>query len=207
MNVKIYLLDISGQLQSPVDEYLKYFSDERVERILRYKFNADRNRTVWAELLARNLIAERTGKNINEVKISREASGRPSCNIEGIFFSLSHAGGWVACSIGDSPNGIDVEITNRRINPAIAKRFFLASEYERLNSLDGDERTRKFFEYWTLKESCLKCLGLSEWSGVDCERLLSGKGELAGKNFYLRDAVVGLTYKKIPDIAPGSFCR
>ena len=196
MSIELYVLNISERLSSPVDEYLKYFSAERVKKILRYKFNPDRNRTVWAELLARKLIAERTGKNFRDVKIFRTSGGRPYSEI---FFSLSHSGAWVACSIGESENGVDVENFDRKIDINIAKRFFLPNEYEAIKnfSLSDDERKKKFFQYWTLKESCLKCLNLNEWTGVDCEKLLRGDGEFQGKNFFLDDgAVVGICARK-----------
>ncbi|MBQ9419795.1 MAG: hypothetical protein IJU31_05390, partial [Synergistaceae bacterium] len=109
MKTQIFLLDIREQLDKPVDDYLKFFSDERRAKILAYKHNADRNRTVFAELLARDAIARKTGKDFRRIKIFRDENGRPSCNEAGVFFSLSHAGGWAACSLGDSPNGIDIE--------------------------------------------------------------------------------------------------
>jgi len=192
MKTEIYLLNIKSRLENPVDEYLKFFPSERVSKILRYKFNADRNRTIFAELLARKLIAERTEKTFEEIKIFRDDNGRPFCEEQGIFFSLSHSGEWVACSIGDVPNGVDVEILNRKIDINIAKRFFLPNEYEILKNLDEDERPKKFLEFGTLKEACLKCFNLRDWSGVDCEKLINGGG---AKNFYLDGAVAGICVK------------
>ena len=197
MSIEIYLLNIKERLNNPVDEYLKYFSDERVKKILRYKFNPDRNRTVWAELLAKKLISERTGKNINEIKIFRDMNGRPYCEEKEIFFSLSHSGEWIACSIGNFCNGVDVEILDRKFDFNIAKKFFLPNEYEKIkNFIHEDEQRKKFFEYWTLKESCLKCLNLREWTGVDCEKLLSSNDNVKGKNFYLPGAIVGICAEK-----------
>ena len=203
MSIEIYLLNIKERLENHVDEYLEYFSEERIKKILRYKFNADRNRTVWAELLARKLIAERTGKNIKEIKIFRDENGKPFCNEEKIFFSLSHSGEWVACSIGSVKNGVDVEIINRKLDINIAKKFFLPNEYLTIKNLNENEQRKKFFEYWTLKESCLKCLSLKEWTGVDCEKLLNDDGEIQGKNFYFSDAVLGICTEK--GNLPGKF--
>jgi len=192
MKTEIFLLNIESRLESPVDEYLKFFSPERVQKILRYKFNPDRNRTIFAELLARKLIAERTGKTFEEIKIFRDDKGKPFCNEPGIFFSLSHSGAWVACSIGDSPNGIDVEILNRKIDINIAKRFFLPNEYEILMNLEESERKKKFFEFWTIKEAALKCFNLRDWSNVDCEKLIN---EGQAKNFYLDEGIAGICVK------------
>ncbi|MBR2209284.1 MAG: 4'-phosphopantetheinyl transferase superfamily protein [Synergistaceae bacterium] len=195
MRTEIFLLNIKSCLENekPVDEYLKFFSPERVQKILRYRFNSDRNRTIFAELLARKLIAGRTGKSFDEIKIFRDDRGKPFCGEQGIFFSLSHSGDWVACSIGTSPNGVDVENIDRKADIRVAERFFLRNEFEILKSLDEPERTRKFFEFWTLKEACLKCLNLRDWSGVDCERLIR---EGHGRNFFIDNAVVGFFAEK-----------
>ena len=187
-------MNIAERLDDPVDEFLKFFSAERIEKILRYKFNSDRNRSVFAELLAKKLIAEKTGKNFIDVKIFRDDEGRPYCEEPEIYFSLSHSGAWVACSIGDSRNGIDIEILNRKVDFRIAKRFFLPSEFAILESLDGIEREKKFFEFWTLKEACLKCFGLREWSNVDCEKLIR---DGQGRNFNLPGAIVGVCCEKV----------
>ena len=61
-SVEFHLLDLSNRLEAPVEPYLTFFSEERRAAILRYRFPSDRNRTVWAELLVRWLIAQRTGR-------------------------------------------------------------------------------------------------------------------------------------------------
>ena len=59
MSIKIFAMNISEQLNNPIDDYLKFFSSPRQEKILSYRFNADRNRTTLAELLVRYVIAEK----------------------------------------------------------------------------------------------------------------------------------------------------
>ena len=76
---------------------------------------------------------------------------------------------------------MDVE-TDRRIDLNIARHFFLPEEYEALRalSLNGTEEWHQaFLRYWTLKESCLKCLGTGlsgDIRKVDCAALLRGEG-------------------------------
>jgi len=90
------------------------------------------------------------------------------------------------------PNGIDVEILNRKIDINIAKRFFLPNEYEILMNLEESERKKKFFEFWTIKEAALKCFNLRDWSNVDCEKLIN---EGQAKNFYLDEGIAGICVK------------
>ena len=59
MSVEVYFLHLKNFLDRPIEKYLHLFSDERREKILRYKFLADRNRTVWAELSARSIAAKK----------------------------------------------------------------------------------------------------------------------------------------------------
>lgn len=197
MRTKIYLLDISEHLNLPVSKYLCYFTPERRESILRYKFLSDQNRTLWAEILAKKLIADLLGKNFQDITIKRDSSERPYYENKNIYFSLSHCSNWVACSIGDNINGVDIENISRRASLSISKRFYLQSEYNNIKFLhdNGQDWERKFFEYWTLKESCLKCLNLNNWAEVDCEKLLSCKYEIAGRNFFLNDFVIGCCSK------------
>ena len=210
MSVELHLLDLSSHLEAPVEPYLEFFSEERRAAILRYRFPSDRNRTVWAELLVRWLIAGRTGRGLRDIIIARDEQGKPYW--EGgtgprsgfpaeLHFSLSHSGHWAACSLGTEPNGVDVE-TDRRIDLNIARHFFLTEEYEALRalSLNGTEEWHQaFLRDWTLKESCLKCLGTGlsgDIRKVDCAALLRGEGPdmgagpLRGRNFDLPGGAV-----------------
>ena len=191
MRTEIHLLDIQDKLNSPVTKYLDYFTPERRKKILRYKFLSDQNRTLWAELLAKKLIADLTGKNFQDIIIKRDSNNKPYH--ENIYFSLSHSANWVACSIGSEINGVDIEIISSHAKLEIVRRFYLPNEYDAIKFLhdNNNDWERKFFEYWTLKESCLKCLNLHDWSGVDCEKLLSCCENIAGRNFLLNDLVIG----------------
>ena len=75
--VEVYLLNLASRLEEPVEKFLHYFAPNRQEKILRYKFTADRNRTIWAELLARSIIAKKISRTIEEVQIERNENGKP----------------------------------------------------------------------------------------------------------------------------------
>ena len=192
MKIEIHVFNIKDRLNEPVERYLEYFSHERQQAIMRYKFLPDRNRTVFAELMAKKLISDMTGKTFHEIAIFRDSNGKPFSDIKGIYFSLSHSGEWIACSIGDTINGVDVESAYRKIDIKIAEKFFLPDEYKTIKNLSetGQDWRQKFFHYWTLKESCLKCLSLREWSHVDCEKLLHGNDFIGGCNFDLPEGTV-----------------
>ena len=210
LNTEIYIADIASKLDRPVDKYLKFFTLERQARIMRYKFNADRNRTLWAELLARKIISRKLNINFNQVIISRDKSGRPFINNNKLKFSISHSGDYIAVSAGENLNGVDIEARARdHLDLNIAKRFFLPHEYNYLLNLNQDlkDLQTEFLKIWTLKESCLKCLNLNEWTQVDTFQLLNFNynynykntasleiKEIKAKNFILPDfkAVIGV---------------
>ena len=201
LNTEIYIVNIASKLDKPVDKYLKFFTPERQARIMRYKFNADRNRTLWAELLARKIISRKLNINFNKIIISRDESGKPfinNINNNKLNFSISHSGDYIAVSVGENLNGVDIETRARdKLDLNIAKRFFLQHEYNYLLNLNQDlqDLQTEFLKIWTLKESCLKCLNLNEWTQVDTFQLLNSKyNNAAGQNFILPDfkAVIGV---------------
>lgn len=180
-DVEIYVMNISEVINRPVEKYLKFFSAERQKNILRYKFNADRNRTVWAELLVRYAVSKKKSLPFEKIFVDRDETGKPYLVGKFLEISLSHSGNWVACSFGEIPNGVDVE-TDSSDNLLIAKKFFSAEEYNHLCSLSAEEGRIQFLKYWTLKESRFKCVGDSDEKNI------------SEKNFLLSDgAVVGLS--------------
>ena len=196
MSVNLFAMNISAQLNHPVNDWLKYFSTERREKILSYRFNADRNRTLWAELLARYAVAEKFSFPLEKIRVCRDAKGKPHIAELPIEISLSHAGSWVVCSVGEVPSGIDVEFDSTDALE-IAERFFLRGEFAKIISLPTSLHRRQFLIYWTLKESCFKLTGDENFLLADCEKILAGDGKIIGRNFFLNDgAVVGIcTYK------------
>lgn len=171
-------MNIADVLQQPVDEYLHLFSPVRQRAILLYKFNADRNRTVWAELLIRNVLSKKLSLPFNKIIIDRDKNGKPYVVDDSTEISLSHSGNWVACSLGDAPNGIDIE-TDSTDALEIAKYYFTQTEYQNLCALDEEKRSLQFLKIWTLKESCFKCSGNVNFDN-----------NIAGRNFLLNDGTV-----------------
>ncbi len=196
MSINLFAVDISARLNYSVDNFLKYFSHERQKNILSYRFNADRNRTVWTELLARKVIAEKFFCSFEKVQIYRDISGKPHVKDFPVEISLSHAGNWIVCSVGEVESGVDVEVDSSAAME-IAEKFFLPSEYQKIISLNKNLRGQQFLRYWTIKESYFKLTSDEKFLQVDSEKILASDGKVVGKNFFLNGgAVVGIcTYK------------
>ena len=81
--------------------------------------------------------------------------------LEGLRFSLSHTDSLYALLVArDIDCGVDVETTTRNTDlVGVGKRSFASSEFALFEQLDGQDQRRRFFEYWTLKESYIKAIG------------------------------------------------
>jgi 4'-phosphopantetheinyl transferase len=80
-----------------------------------------------------------------------------------LHFNLANTAGLVVCavSVAHGSIGVDVERIDRTVDfMAVAHRCFSAAEAAAVQALPLAERPRRFFEYWTLKESYVKALGV-----------------------------------------------
>lgn len=140
-----------------VRNLLDLISDERRERIRRFRFDKDKLHSLFAEVLLRYALWERYG--IRDFVMERNEYGKPYLvNHNEVFFSLSHSGDWVLCGLGDQNLGIDVEQIED-IEQSITYDYFAKEDIVYLNTFHETERTDAFYTIWTLKESYTKNVG------------------------------------------------
>src|SRR5262249_53602429 len=75
-------------------------------------------------------------------------------------FNVAHSGGIAVCLVGRGIIGVDVEDLFRRVLLYVVDQYFSATEVQSLMQQPTQLRTRRFYEYWTLKESYIKARGL-----------------------------------------------
>lgn len=165
--INIVCLDIS---QIDEDGYGRLFaqaSPERQRRADRYPRREDKIRCVAADALIRYAVEQ--ALNISEFTVVQDALGKPCVQgKEDFHFNLSHSGRWVVIAYGDSPVGIDVQQMQPDVQKdGIARRWFTVDEQNDLFDAHGDNRTRRFFQIWTAKESYLKYLGVGLRRSLD----------------------------------------
>ena len=198
MKIEIYLLKLAPMFNFPYENYLKHFSEARKQKILSYKHDSDRIRTLWAELLTRFAVAKKISRPIEDISIERDANGKPKIAENTLQISISHCKSFCACSLGEISSGIDVE---EDFSAAIdvSKAFFAPNEYFLLKKLRGNDFARKFLSLWTLKESFAKFSGVGlseELLRTDIEQFFA-ENIIGGRNFYLSEgAVVGICTEK-----------
>ena len=140
-----------------VRELFPLLSDERKERIHRFRFEKDKLHCLLAEVLLRYALKE--CYQLSNLEFGKNAYGKPFLvNHNGIHFNLSHSGDWVICGVGDQDLGIDVEHIEE-IEMSIAEDFFARKEIEYLNTIPVEIRLGAFYSVWTMKESYTKYMG------------------------------------------------
>ena len=140
------------------------------------------------------IIAKKMSRSIEEIQIERDRNGKPYVVDGSLMISLAHSKNWAACSVGEVGNGVDVE-EDFSDALAIAQNFFTAQEYQQLCNLDGQAQSKKFLSIWTIKESFAKFTGRGiddDFAAIDTAEILSGRGNVVGKNFFVSGAVVGV---------------
>jgi phosphopantetheinyl transferase len=116
------------------------------DEIIKYEKNPNCNTNVAPETLKFTKYPDGKAKSDFTEDTSRENMRVNIC------FNISHSANYVVCAIADSPVGIDIE-GGRKVNNAVAKRYFTEEEIESIHS-DED-----FFKIWTFKEALGKCTG------------------------------------------------
>ena len=155
MMIKVYIDEHIDDFN--LEEALCQISPQRREQALRFKFEHGQRTCVLAYLLLKKALREQYGITENPVFEYGE-HGKPS--IVGhpeIFFNLSHCREAVACVVGDSPVGIDVESVGR-YRDSVARYAMNEEELSLIRSSERPDIT--FTRLWTMKEAVLKQSGV-----------------------------------------------
>lgn len=141
---RLYIADVNG---IDIDFALSRVSEYRRDKANRIKPEAEKRRSLGAELLLRRAFGE-------DFEYGIAQGGKPIA--EGAHFSLSHSGDFAVCAVGDAAIGVDIDYPRKNPLP-LARRFFSEEEYAEIEESDHPDET--FCALWVLKEACIKCSG------------------------------------------------
>ncbi len=128
----------------------KYFFEET-------ELLSPKEQSAAAHSLLKRSLAEYFGLDADDITIKKDSNGAPFIEaMDGVFVSIAHTKGMVACAFADGRVGIDVEVIATR-RKSVEPRVFTFDE-SKLLDLSENENTA-FFTLWTLKESWLKAIG------------------------------------------------
>jgi 4'-phosphopantetheinyl transferase len=145
--------------------YAELMSDEERDRHNRFLFARHRHEFLVARALVRaTLSAYAPAVAPRQWSFVANEHGRPAIASPAgtaLRFNLSHTEGLMLLGVVRGRDvGVDVEDGERRVSClAIADRFFSPAELRDLHRLPAAGQRRRFFHYWTLKESYIKARG------------------------------------------------
>ncbi|MFP3918202.1 4'-phosphopantetheinyl transferase superfamily protein [Lysinibacillus telephonicus] len=157
-SLHLFILPLGPQLL-PL-EWDKYFLElpiAELTRILKYKHWQDRQRALLGNILVRWMLKKFT--NETPINIARNTLGRPylanNTNWSGDF-NLSHSGEWIVAAITNHGHvGVDVEKIEQ-FNEEIMAYTMSEEEINEINQYAKFDRTKLFYELWTMKEAIYK---------------------------------------------------
>jgi len=136
---------------------------EELERAAHHRFEHDRRIAIASRVLLRQVLSRYENVAPADWRFAVGEHGRPMI-VQGdgsLRFSASHTRGLVVCAVARAVDlGVDVECLQRKAPLEVADRFFAPAEVAALRALPERVRHRRFFDYWTLKESYVKARGL-----------------------------------------------
>ncbi len=158
MDIYAVRLNFQEQIDPVVlERLLNCVAPDKKERLKRFYHMKDTLRGLFADLLIRDVIIQKTGLKNEDISFTANDYGKPFLkDRDDVQFNLSHSGVWVVGVIDQQIVGIDVERV-QEIDLDISKNYFSPDEHEDLMS--KADKFDYFFTLWALKESYIKILG------------------------------------------------
>lgn len=106
------------------------------------------------------MIKEYYGIDLHEEQnpIAKMKHGKPYLRFHPqIHFNISHSEDYAACAVGNLPVGIDIQKRKTEIKESMVRRVLSEKEWNIYTS--SENKQKKFYQFWTKKESYLKYTG------------------------------------------------
>lgn len=142
--MRIFITSINNIELSRVDE-LDFKRRQKCERL---KMTSDKKRCIAGGLFINRFFGDAV--------IYENEFGKPLAD-NGVHFNISHSGEYVMFVMAENPVGCDIE--EMREVDTLKMGKFVFSESEMCEIENANNKKDKFFEFWTKKESLLKCMG------------------------------------------------
>lgn len=186
---ELYLAELTQNISRVVfEKLLDQLNNKDKDKILKYKKNKDRERTLIGRLLLKQIFLDRfkygvqtvkhfdnakqhlTSYELKSIDISKINSllrniyydqyGRPLQNeYPFIDFNISHSGNIVVCGITENGRiGVDIE-EEKYIDLNTIRNCFAKEEIDFLEQLPEISKLPHFYHIWTLKEAYIKSVG------------------------------------------------
>lgn len=148
-----------------LDFFYEILSDEEKKQQQKFIFEKDRHLYLIAHAFCRWCLSRYADLSPEEWAFKKSRHGKPYTEYcfqgKPLQFNLSHTNGLVGCVIALVHEvGVDVEcIRFDQRKMAVAEKHFSRREFHDLERCPLDERPKRFYQYWTLKEAFSKAKG------------------------------------------------
>nr|WP_321226032.1 4'-phosphopantetheinyl transferase superfamily protein [uncultured Psychroserpens sp.] len=142
-----------------VHELKTYLNATELQRAQKYHFEKDRNQFIICRSLLKFILAQDTGLSVSEINIQIDKNKKPylSSNKK-ICFNVSHSRDFALIAVSNHDVGIDIEFLNENFDFfEMMPSIFSTIEIETV--LNAENKTHKFFKFWTRKEAIVKATG------------------------------------------------
>jgi 4'-phosphopantetheinyl transferase len=159
----VWFIQLDEVAPVPIETCYDLLSDDERARAAQLVFEAHRNAFVIAHAFVRVTLSRYTAVDPNEWSFATNDYGRPRVcqpSIGDLDFNLAHSDGIAVCLVGRGIIGVDVEDLCRRAPLNVVNQYFSELEVQSLMQRPIELRPRRFYEYWTLKESYIKARGM-----------------------------------------------
>lgn len=160
---------------------LPYLPSQEQEKIRRFKFQKDKDRSLLGKILLWKLLHEQSDFR-KPLQFDYSEYQRPSIRSCHADFSISHSGEIVVCGLSTTGLiGVDVE-EERPVAPAEFNAFFNPEELQWI----GDSRSR-FFQLWSRKEALIKASGSGMFADLLSINATQPNHQLGGREFVVQN--------------------
>lgn len=152
--------------EATLSKMLENVSEQRREKVLRYRHVSGRQQSLMAYQLLQELL--KSEYDIKEPPVFREEeNGKPIIiGHDDIHFNMSHCKYGVACAVSDNPIGIDIERIPEKLDDSLVHYIFSEREIEMIENAKGTDEHGNiltpcimFARLWTMKEATVKLTG------------------------------------------------
>jgi len=157
----LWLLDLAATDDATLAQGLEGLGASVQQRYRRFRRPERQRQFVAGRLLLRRALADASPEvAASDIQFIERPGAAPQVCMPGAapFFSISHAGGWVACAASmAAPLGLDIELHGRKRDfPALAEHSFDAATAQRIASLPDGQRAAAFYRAWCRLEAEFK---------------------------------------------------
>ncbi len=167
--MEYFIYDIKNLTDAEYEKWFSLMTEEKQEKVSRYKDLTRRKCTVAGEKLVKKHIANALNIAPESLVIFTDKNGKPFIENCKIKFNISHCENILACAFSENEIGVDVEKI-KPISPSVLKSFFSEKEQEYVlrnipikddfHKCNNEELLERFYRIYTIKEAICKKSGI-----------------------------------------------